>query len=1492
MAKNVNYRRLRSDGGLSGDEDAVSDVGESTCPANFYDLFREFAGRSKYASAKQLHVTLDHNLIFISSEAADDRLVANLEGRDWAVGTVCEILLLYLLGTPALKHFPPSEIESVMLLYEISEDFCLPPETILALGEWFVEKYVEAKENVLNCTQAPEEDVGYVQKLRKFSSELMTRSMMICEEKAHKGRPEDVRFMVRYLFARGKLIKALGKLDEAKEYLTECLLILDGLDTGIQLGHLNQDDTITASRVRFILESVDFQAEICRVRTLPHGLQEARQELQALAEKLLSGDQKESFMSSVDPQGWSNMLKELSEASLQEDVHISLRCQLRLLDANLPVLDSATIADALENPLKFLEPLFSTTFMNFMMNSVQLEKIIFSNFEGISFDRYEMDLLSRVEVRLLLISHCCHQTLCTENADASTQKLRVLLSYAMSFFIGLLQLNWDPRKDEEFVSNFELVLEELGSFGCLLFRKAMFSYFAIPVLCQLYYRSKGSEMVCEDSLKLLEHQIQHMLKFCFDVSFDATDDVKNISYVPPLEFRLTRKVNSLEELLVIWQMCTDWFSPLSRQMLKRRAGIFIDQCYNVAVRSLPDHVVSGMMCAIEKCGVDRPGINSMEQQMPFPSFDSVDSFDPRHYMDPSARDAMLRLFSSIFYFKVQAMNPIDPQALKRQDGIKILKKTDKAYEERIRPYLWDIAFNPGRTDQWQYLAEFYHGMAEWIESVCMEQGQQPSREQTIRLQRHRNIGFWCSFIAIKCVEEEYKRDGVLKSRQDKFSLIYEFNGLCWMENKANAPPEFDQWNRCPDAQQTMESHRNALAAFIGASRLHPRKWSTYLLLGRCLKTLEYLPSIYMPAFACACQLAQQEFGGLVDPVYDMHASRIDLMTKIWNPCTRTLNYDNNESERREIYRICSAFCFSESLFLEDTGDETLIAQSLYLDAKEALEWCLEMDSHYYKANLKLAEVHESDLHQKFLYLNRLFSKGKQEFSLNMWPILEKGPHIQRSKGKKRKRSNKDGPVEGLMLKSQAEAGSLILDGTTFSEILVEFNASKPKVKTVGIGLNEDANYRIFKGKVRSAVLNYLILLKDLDKIDLIQSAILYLRELDQDRFTVAEIEDILFLFRACKLLKSVQNAVAFFPTSEIALLNDAKELLIDFNPPRVIVQSNLPRMKQMEYLKLFYDVYIHYLKTSQEDWASSIVEPVGRYLRWRIKENDHTDSPCGKLLITSKGMDVLGIYGCLFARLASESPLDAVTYYTSFLESHKDSSPNRESLLALVLCANCTWFLSVLVKRCLIRGDPTLPVPGDQMETIAADLNVSETSSFVKLMSMHVKDIMDASFPDDLRQQLGLYIQEHVAPNVDLLMQKMHDEKINQAAEQEENSQRYFVDDGIARTRPEMLTSHNQECGGLDEANIASGQRCLLTTQPIHEHQDQMTLMNDQHLSMLPHDRGSLAGNLPRLGGYASSGQQMHTQEVPPQGVQGSNDLGIAALAIQRLMEAMYNESN
>jgi len=1295
--------------------------------------------------------------------------------------------------------------------------------------------------------------------------------------------------MVRFFFARGKLIKALGKLDEAKEYLTECLLILDDLESGIQLGHLNQDDKITASRIRFFLEFIDFQAEICRVRNIPDESDESRQELRSLAEKMLSGDQKESFMSSADPQAWSCMLRDLSEAALQKDVRVSLRCQLRLLDVNLPIADPANITEALENPLNFLEPLFSTTFMNFMMNSVQLEKIIYSNFEGISFDRYEMDLISRVQIRLLLISHCCHQALYTNNDDTSPQKLKVLLSYAMSFFIGLLQLNWDPRKDEEFVSSFELALEELGSVGCLLFRKAMFSYYAIPVLCKLYRRIKCSDMVSEDTLKLLEHQIQHMLKFCFDVSFDATDDVKNISYIPPLEYRLTRRVNSLQELLVIWQMCTEWFSPLSKQMLKRRAGIFIDKCYNVAVMSLPNHVVSGMMCAIEKCGIDRPAVSSMEQQMPFPSFDSVDSFDPRQDMDPFVRHEMLLLFSSIFYYKVQTMNSIDPQSLKRQDGFKILKKTDKEYEARIQPYLWDIAFNPGRTDQWQFLSEFYHGMAEWIESVCTEQGQKPSAEEAIRLRRHRNIGFWCSFIAAKRVEEEVKRDSVLKSRQDKLFLIYEFNGLRWMENNANAPPEFDQWNRCPDTQQTMEGYRNALAAFIGATRLHPRRWSSYLLLGRCLKKLEYPPSIFMPAFACACHLASEEFGGLVDPVFDLHASRIDLMMKIWNPSTQNLNNDCDESERMEIYRICSAFSFSERPILEDTGDESLIAQSLYLDAKEALEWCLEMDSHYYKANLKLAEINESDLSQKFLYLNRLFSKGKQEFALNMWPILEKGPQVQKSKSKKRKRSNKDCPVGDLVWKSQIEAESLILDGTSFSEILVEFNASRPKVKAVGIGFNEDANYRIFKGKVRSAILKYMILLKELNKIDLIQAAILYLRDFDQHMFSAAEMQDILFLFRACKLLKSVQNALKFFPMSEVALLSDAKELVVAFSPPRVIMQSTLPRMKQMEYLKVFYDVYTHYLKTSQEDWASSIVEPVGKYLRWRIKENDHTDSLCGKLLITSKGIDVLGIYGCLFARLASESLLDAVKYYKEFLQSHINISANRETLLALVLCSNCSWLLSVLEKRCLINGDSKLPVPGDQMEAMAANLNASDISFLVQMMSKHVKEVAGVSFPDDLRQQLGWYIHEHLVPSIDVLMQTMHVNKIKSAGQQVENSQEQCLTAGIARTRPEMLTSPHHESSGVYDANIGREHRYSPTDEPIHEQQGQM-VSNGDHLSTLPHYRDSLVGYLPQSGGYAAHGQ-MHTREVPPQAVQGTNDLGIAALAIQRLMEAMYHES-
>ena len=158
-----------------------------------------------------------------------------------------------------------------------------------------------------------------------------------------------------------------------------------------------------------------------------------------------------------------------------------------------------------------------------------------------------------------------------------------------------------------------------------------------------------------------------------------------------------------------------------------------------------------------------------------------------------------------------------------------------------------------------------------------------------------------------------------------------------------------------------------------------------------------------------------------------------------------------------------------------------------------------------------------------------------------------------------------------------------------------------------------------------------------------------------------------------------------------------------------------------------------------------------------------------------------------------------------------------------------------------------------------------------------------------MRQQLGLYIQEHLVPSIDLLMQTMHVNKIKSARQQMENSQEQPLIAGNARTRPEMVTSPHHENSGVYEANIGSEHRYSPTDEPIHEQQGQMT-SNGHHPSTLPYYRDSLVGYLPQSGGYAAHGQ-MHTSEVPPQAVQGTNDLGIAALAIQRLMQAMYQES-
>jgi len=107
----------------------------------------------------------------------------------------------------------------------------------------------------------------------------------------------------------------------------------------------------------------------------------------------------------------------------------------------------------------------------------------------------------------------------------------------------------------------------------------------------------------------------------------------------------------------------------------------------------------------------------------------------------------------------------------------------------------------------------------------------------------------------------------------------------------------------------------------------------------------------MPPLAHACRLAKEEFGAIIDPIYEIHASRLDLLESVWDFRSKSLTPGLGDAEVEEILHQCALYSFREkpAVSVDDMHEKVI---GLYTDAIEAMEWCLVIDSHYYKASLR------------------------------------------------------------------------------------------------------------------------------------------------------------------------------------------------------------------------------------------------------------------------------------------------------------------------------------------------------------------------------------------------------------------------------------------------------------------------------------------------------------------------------------------------------------
>ena len=1312
-----------------------------------------------------------------------DGLLWSCIGVDWPLDALYNLLMVYFSQSKDLVKLKDADAK---LLIDIAEaaDQWLPLNNAITIAEWVVEKFCDIKDKSLGALIVNDASKADLRRLQELAKRLLLRVAVELVPGANREVPDgticvngDDTFTrnsnngdflrvegetkggavvgvaagntiatARYLFAKGKLMQALDHAEQAKECFSVCLGVVIGGNIRLRLDHLRDHNMITAPCVRFILESVDVQSEMGKIRSQSEGKSGLQERLVALSTKVLSGQETESLMLGVDPSGWKNTLSALIDASVKNDnTSTSLRCQIRLLHAILPKGTPEEVCEARQNPNKFLEPLFKGSFTARLLDATQLDRVIYGvALEEINLDNYELDMLRDVLRRLLVTMHACHTCLClsTEPARAIHDRgfskyCGAILAHMSAFFMALLTIEMIPDSNgtgSNVVPTLERLFQELGQLNLLVVRRSMVPYFATPLLCQIHSKMDDKAPNAE----ILEDLIFAMLKLAFNLSLTQSADLLSDSV--SLDGLRPRPITSEHEVRTIWPICAGHFASFSGKRLKENAGHFVEECYAVAESCLPIEIKAHMASALQKCGLQRPGnVCSSDLNSPFLPLRGVplvsmapgggkgggNSVRTDWVISGTTVDPDLhRMFASIFDTKIKN-KPIDFGAIDKVRDILAVEPL----ERETYPYLWSLAFCPENAGHWFAIGSFYLKIVDKVNDLYFLEGRHPTADESAEVRRRRNVAYWCLNIAGACADKELAScvdgDG---SQRDVLGGMFEFYGRALLAESTE----------CAEMGGSREFRRmvlrEALSAFIAATRFSPSKYSNHMHIGVCSKLLGHHPRIHLPALAHACELAKLDPRGttFIDPLFELHAARMELLE------------NGEEGMDDETRSLCSLYIFSSANIVGSAQMGSIHSAELldldisaiYNDAVDAMEWCIEANRSYYKPSLRMAMSPLTDIRARCDHLDLLFSSNKSgdHFAFGMSQVREKGPHMQKAQRAKRRRppSTSDSSYHGIG--SQALAESNVFQCKRYPVAACPA-AMKPTAKNLGIGSSGTDTLR---GHIlvttRRALLEYVAVLRALSRQDKLEEIAAFLEKSDTDWLKMEEFTDIIAYCRAGRMMISLESAFASFSPR---YLSDARaDAFLPVCPSEndgVLPHSHfdaqlMSHPESRANLERLYEIYLESCSCTIQERVTRVLQPAAKYMRWRLSRGDlsDVDELGGKMLVTNQGLDLLGRYACIYVRSLANNidevqgddcnPCDLlIQRYTEFLQ-RVTSVRSRTGLLGLVLLSHVYQLCkktNEINEKCLLHAQECVQPPKDAGDESTSD-QLAALRSFVK----------------------------------------------------------------------------------------------------------------------------------------------------------------------------------
>uniref|UniRef100_A0A061REY4 Calcineurin-binding protein cabin-1 n=2 Tax=Tetraselmis sp. GSL018 TaxID=582737 RepID=A0A061REY4_9CHLO len=348
------------------------------------------------------------------------------------------------------------------------------------------------------------------------------------------------------------------------------------------------------------------------------------------------------------------------------------------------------------------------------------------------------------------------------------------------------------------------------------------------------------------------------------------------------------------------------------------------------------------------------------------------------------------MYSNLYiaYMSLQDLS-IDGMMLEDSGWEEVLKK-----EQMIRS---DLSLNPSRLVSWDLLGSLY---TEALEALQMEAALfldpaawDPCSRAAERLQllQRRARRSWAA--AAHAAQES-----------DDTAFMEDSLGCALFRECQSVPPAADQLSRrIPRDSNWRDTLARASRAFSRATSILSDEWTFPYYMGKISAKLGAPPSSYLPQMARACHLAKVHSGGLLEPIYRLHASRLKLITE--------------NAVDADALKACARHCFlAESIepaaeLVVATGDCSMeqLRGLLVNDCLQAMAWILEKDKNFHKANYRLAVAHAAlgDWAAALESIMPLFSKkGRLSFAVNIYCIAS-SDSSKRSGSKRRRAAKQD-----------------------------------------------------------------------------------------------------------------------------------------------------------------------------------------------------------------------------------------------------------------------------------------------------------------------------------------------------------------------------------------------------------------------------------------------------------------------------------------------------